>query len=206
MSTLDRINAAAVKLFGRYGFRQVNMEMIAEEAELSRQGLYLHFPNKEAVFVSVCRYFHESALTAGKAAAASAGAQGADLAAVLGALLETCYEVWCRDLDNAPHADELMAENGRLGGAIATTHYRLLTAAAEQIIRDHVRHHGVKLKQGMTARQLAELLMVTSRGLKIATPALAEFLPRLRQLVNLLVAGAAQPAGAAANRRRRAIR
>ena len=46
----DRILAAALEVFARYGFRKASMDEIARSADISRQGLYLHFANKDALF------------------------------------------------------------------------------------------------------------------------------------------------------------
>jgi AcrR family transcriptional regulator len=40
----------ALGVFGRYGFRKTSMDEIARAADISRQGLYLHFANKGALF------------------------------------------------------------------------------------------------------------------------------------------------------------
>src|SRR5450631_42146 len=41
---------AAVGVFARYGFRKASMDEVARAAGVSRQGLYLQFANKEALF------------------------------------------------------------------------------------------------------------------------------------------------------------
>lgn len=41
---------AAREVFLRYGFKKTAMDDIAKAAGLSRQGLYLHFPTKDALF------------------------------------------------------------------------------------------------------------------------------------------------------------
>src|SRR5919112_5703495 len=46
----ERVLAVALEVFGRYGFRKASMDEIARAADISRQGLYLHFANKEALF------------------------------------------------------------------------------------------------------------------------------------------------------------
>jgi TetR/AcrR family transcriptional regulator of autoinduction and epiphytic fitness len=48
--TRDRALAAALEVFGRYGFRKTSMEDVARAADISRQGLYLYFANKDALF------------------------------------------------------------------------------------------------------------------------------------------------------------
>jgi TetR/AcrR family transcriptional regulator of autoinduction and epiphytic fitness len=46
----ERVLVVALEVFGRYGFRKASMDEIARSADISRQGLYLHFDNKEALF------------------------------------------------------------------------------------------------------------------------------------------------------------
>jgi AcrR family transcriptional regulator len=41
---------AAIEMFLRYGFRKASMGDVARAARISRQGLYLHFSTKEALF------------------------------------------------------------------------------------------------------------------------------------------------------------
>lgn len=41
---------AAFQIFARHGLRKTSMQMIADQAGMSRPALYLHFQNKEAVF------------------------------------------------------------------------------------------------------------------------------------------------------------
>jgi AcrR family transcriptional regulator len=42
--------AAALGVFGRYGFRKTSMDAVAKAAGISRPGLYLLFPNKEDLY------------------------------------------------------------------------------------------------------------------------------------------------------------
>jgi TetR/AcrR family transcriptional regulator, regulator of autoinduction and epiphytic fitness len=49
-SRRDHVLAVALEVFGRYGFRKTSMDEIARSADISRQGLYLHFANKDALF------------------------------------------------------------------------------------------------------------------------------------------------------------
>src|SRR5262249_39553700 len=41
---------AAAAIFLRYGFKKTSMDDVARAAGISRQGLYLHFQTKEALF------------------------------------------------------------------------------------------------------------------------------------------------------------
>src|SRR3954453_16544740 len=41
---------AACGVFARYGYRKTSMDEVARAAQISRQGLYLHFANKDDLF------------------------------------------------------------------------------------------------------------------------------------------------------------
>jgi AcrR family transcriptional regulator len=58
----ERVLAVALEVFGRYGFRKASMDEIARSADISRQGLYLHFANKEALFRAAIRQELDTAL------------------------------------------------------------------------------------------------------------------------------------------------
>lgn len=44
---------AAFPLFLRFGYRKTSMDELARAAGISRQGLYLRFPNKKALFIAM---------------------------------------------------------------------------------------------------------------------------------------------------------
>src|SRR5258705_5964341 len=46
----ERVLAAALEVFRRYGFRKTSMDEVARTADISRQRLYLYFASKEALF------------------------------------------------------------------------------------------------------------------------------------------------------------
>src|SRR5260370_39352656 len=58
----ERILAAALPVFGRYGFRKASMDEIARSADISRQGLYLRFASKDALFRAAVRHELDTAL------------------------------------------------------------------------------------------------------------------------------------------------
>jgi AcrR family transcriptional regulator len=61
-SRRERVLAVALEVFGRYGFRKASMDEIARSADISRQGLYLHFANKDALFRAAVRQEIDTAL------------------------------------------------------------------------------------------------------------------------------------------------
>src|SRR3954470_17250970 len=58
----ERVLAVALEVFGRYGFRKASMDDIARAADISRQGLYLHFANKDALFRAAISHELDTAL------------------------------------------------------------------------------------------------------------------------------------------------
>ena len=58
----ERVLAVALEVFGRYGFRKASMDEIARSAGISRQGLYLYFANKDALFRAAVRQELDTAL------------------------------------------------------------------------------------------------------------------------------------------------
>lgn len=46
----DIILEAAIRVFGQSGYRKTSVDDLAEAAQISKQGLYLHFSSKEEVF------------------------------------------------------------------------------------------------------------------------------------------------------------
>ena len=58
----------ALTVFLRYGYRKTSMDEVARAAQVSRQGLYLHFATKEELFRATVQHTLESSLAAATAA------------------------------------------------------------------------------------------------------------------------------------------
>lgn len=58
----DSILDAAIPMFGRFGFRKTSVDDLASAAQISKQGLYLHFPGKEAVFLAAMQKYLDDGL------------------------------------------------------------------------------------------------------------------------------------------------
>jgi len=53
----NKVLAAALDVFLRYGYKRVTMNDIAEAAGISRPALYLVFESKEEIYKSVYEHF-----------------------------------------------------------------------------------------------------------------------------------------------------
>jgi AcrR family transcriptional regulator len=56
---------AALGVFLRFGYRKTSMDAVAQAAQISRQGLYLHFAHKEALFRSTVEYAFKTCVADG---------------------------------------------------------------------------------------------------------------------------------------------
>jgi AcrR family transcriptional regulator len=185
--TREAILSAALRRFGRDGYRRTALDRVAAEAGLSRAALYLHFANKEELFRALVSDLHARALDAATEAARSEGRLTDRLTAVLVAKTGRLFEL----LRASDHAEEFLDENhrqcGEISAAFAAKHARLLsrmlaTAAAA----------GEVSLAATSATQIAELLLDTAEGIKTRNRPLLSaraYQQRLRQAVRILVAG-----------------
>ena len=188
-ATREAILAAALRCFGRDGYRRTALDRVAHEAGVSRAALYLHFANKDDLFRALVTDLHAGALEAATAAANTAGALPERLTAILVAKTERFFEL----LRASDHAEEFLDENHRQCGAIsaayAAKHARLLG----RVIAAAAADGEVSLSApGVTAPQIAELLLDTAEGIKARNrPSLSAraYERRLGQAVRILIAG-----------------
>ena len=194
----DRILDAALRVFRRHGFRRSSIEQAAEEAGLTRQALYHHFPSKEALFHGAIERLYQQALAAEIAAAKAAEEADADLADVIVAEIGARLGVLFAELKGSPHLEELFSEHlvqardvyqaysTRFGDEVAATIGRVCRAKKLQLV------------DGMTVKELARCVEMAIQGTKSAYPAMQPadaFLAQLATMLRMLVAGAtASPA------------
>ena len=139
---------AATAVFLRYGYRKTSMDDLARAAGLSRQGLYLHFRTKEALFDAVVG--HAVAATRATASAALAD-EGRTLAGRLTGAL------------TALHGPSAASVHELLGAPLLDPVRRDVAAG----IADLLRHNGIDAlwqEAGVTADELAEHLLVVAAG------------------------------------------
>src|SRR5262249_18658541 len=102
---------AAAGIFLRYGFKKTSMDDVARAAGISRQGLYLYFQTKEALFKAIVTHTLE-AMRARASAALARKDVGLE-ERVLGA-----FEAMHGKAVGAEHLDELIATTEELVGPI----------------------------------------------------------------------------------------
>lgn len=152
---------AALEVFLEFGFRKASMDEVARAAQVSRQGLYLHFPGKEALFRAVV----EHALAASLAAA---GARLGDPSLPPRERLVGAIDEWMGRyvgaLDGGGLSDLAEASHALVQPLLEREQERFL-----ELLSRFMRSSGLLAAYrpaGLTARQLAETLNATARGLK----------------------------------------
>lgn len=153
---------AALTVFLRFGFRKTSMDEVARAAGVSRQGLYLHFATKEELFRASVQHLLDGAL------AEVAGALG-DGEAPLEKRLVGAFDAWLGRFVGAfgeSAADLAAAAKEHVGPMLAER-----DAAFVEMVAKALRAAGLAAAYrpaGLTARQLADTLYSTGRGLKYA--------------------------------------
>ena len=192
----DRIIDAAMRVFRRHGFRRSSIEQAAEEAGLTRQALYHHFPSKEALFRAVIERQYEGALAAEIAAAKAAEDAGNNLAAILVAEVSARLRQLVSSLEGSPHVEELFSEHLAQAPDLYQTYAARFAEQVAATIARVCRERKLALAKGMNPRALARLVEMAVHGTKSAYPSMLPadaFLKELATMLRTLIAGAVAP-------------
>ena len=101
---------AAMDVFARFGYRRASMDQVAEAAGLTRQAVYHHFRNKEALFRAAVEALHEGAYEEQAAAGLAAEQAGGSLAYVLASQIDAKFRYIIECLEETSQAEELLSE------------------------------------------------------------------------------------------------
>jgi AcrR family transcriptional regulator len=173
---------AATGVFLRYGFKKTSMDDLARAAGLSRQGLYLHFPTKEALFKAMVAHSIETMRVEAREALAREDLDIEDR--LLGA-----FEAVCSKAPGSENLDEVLATTAALVGPVVRELEEAMVADVARVLRAA----GVAARwkeAGVSAKDLAEHLWAVSDGIKHKVKTPAEYRDRMRVAVRLVCRGA----------------
>ena len=171
---------AAISVFLRFGFRKTSMDEVARAADVSRQGLYLHFSTKEELFRAAVQQVLESSLGA---ASACLG----DAAQPIEKRLVGAFDEWMGrfvGMNNSSAADLGEASETHVG-PIASQHEKLFAETVAKALRT-VGLVAAYKPTGLTAKQLSDTLSATAKGLKHVCTSRTEFVERFTHAVRAL--------------------
>lgn len=168
------------------------MELVAEAVGVTRQALYRHYANKEALFAAVAEMLHAGALDAALAAMNDAALEDTGVARIVFAGLHARFKHILGRLAVSPYAAELLEEHDRHCGAITAEYGRRFQAALAHRIECEAARRDLGFAAGLHAEGLARYLFLGAKSLKstIPPPAPEEFAPDLFRLVCLMIDGA----------------
>jgi len=173
---------ASIEVFARFGYRKASMDEVARAADVSRQGLYLQFANKKALFSAVVDY----ALAEQLAAAQTALAKGNR---TLEERLTTACDEWSgRYVDViGSNAADLIESSVAITGKTLSKYEALF----EQALADAIANSGLAAfyaSVGLSPMDVAQTLHMAARGLKDSCKSRKIFVSRMAVAVRLLCA------------------
>jgi AcrR family transcriptional regulator len=175
---------AALPVFLRFGYRKTSMQDVAAAADISRQGLYLHFPGKEQLFRAVAIHH----LTRGLAAARVALAADTPLTE----RVPEAFDIWMGQFVGIASSDASdLAEIGHaLIGADVQAYETQFAAALTQAIEGSSVAPSLAAR-GISAADSAQMLLAVGRGSKHSVATRAEFRAHLALATRILCASSA---------------
>jgi AcrR family transcriptional regulator len=176
--------AVALEVFGRYGFRKASLEDVARSAGISRQGLYLHFASKEALFRAAVRQELDTALdeVSRRLDEEGAGLDRRVVAALDAWLGRYVGSMLASDIANmlenpATQLEDIVEAAGRAFDA------RLAAAIVSATTENDRRRLGV------TPEVVATVLHTVAQGSKYLSGSREEFVARTTAATHLVLAG-----------------
>jgi AcrR family transcriptional regulator len=178
---------AAVGVFARYGYRKTSMDEVARAAGVSRQGLYLLFADKEALFRSAVTYKLSKQL---RAAIAELSKEQSTFEA---RLIAACDEWAGRfvGFTGADAADLMCASTSLAGSTLAHYESRFEAALASAIAASPLAAYCSAV--GLAPDNVARALHATARGLKHTSKTRQEFLLGMTAAARMFCAPLARP-------------
>lgn len=173
------ITKAAKDVFYRYGFKKTSMDDLARAAGLSRQGLYLHFPNKQALFKAMVMQLIDEM----RADAREALARHGD--AIEERVLDA-FDAMFGKVVGSDNLDEIFATMVELLGPqnVRKLQDEFASELGEVL---HAASVAAQWKEtGVSAKDLAEVLFAASDGIKRRARTPAEYRDRMRVAVQVV--------------------
>lgn len=166
----DVVLRQALECFLRFGYSRTAMQDIATAAGLSRQGLYHHFANKEALFEAMNEASNAWTLNAAREARDKARAEGRAFIDVIGATLFARLGSMQGRLGTSQEALELIDQSMRRCMPILVRYAEAFHELMTETVESEIAAGRLKLAQDVTPRDLAEAFAQMARGVNARLP------------------------------------
>jgi AcrR family transcriptional regulator len=175
-----RLLDAAVETFLRFGFKKTSMDDVARAAGVSRQALYLHFANKEALFEDGVRHVLRQAQ---HMAIAALDDDEADVEDRLVSAFLALHAVHFAHNTSVEHMSELVtAMSSSLAAEVAQQQAQFVTHVARLL-----RAHGVvDVGEKPGAKDVARTLEAAAVGLKHTSTSLQAYREQMYVVVRVV--------------------
>lgn len=181
------ILAAALLLFGRYGYRRTSIDDLARETGIAKGTVYLYFATKEQIFRALCDLVMARVLAEAERAAATTAPLAERLRRVLAAKFDYFHEL----LHGSPHAGELLDSGNRVSADVFRQADRAYLRIVERTIAAAAaRGELARARARLSAAAAADLLVASAHGAEADAGAAASprvFRRRLDDLVTVIV-------------------
>lgn len=189
MSSSERIIEAAITIFGQYGYRGSSMELVAQEAGLTRQALYHHYDSKEAMFRACIGAVNEGAYAVEKAAGLAQIIAGKGLADIITAQIVARFTYLIDCLKSPLHAAEILSERQRQTRDLYQNFNDQKLELLVDTITAFCKASGSVLRDDMTPMELARSLEFAMHGFELQKTD-KNLLADLVRVIRLMIAGA----------------
>lgn len=173
MVTRTELVSRLERAFLDHGYAQLTMITIAGIVDVTRRTLYNYFSSKEEAFRFLIEQANANAVEAGMAAGRTALAAGHDAVEILATILDIRYGNARRRLSQSPHAIEINDQAFRrcrdimVGSAVA------FQAELAAFVVELEQQGLLRLKNGISPEDLAQLLADGARGTNQSLPPIA---------------------------------
>lgn len=170
------------------------MAMVAEEAGVSRQAIYHHFPSKELLFSALVDALQSRAFDDARSAISATNGQSLPVQLYRG--LSAYHLSLVGSVAGSAFAEELMEESVRHCSDVVSAHADRFQKFLVSLVRAAFDAGEIALVDNVSERQFVTMLLVAAKGVKLSYAQSGEraYTQALEQMISTLCRGTIVPA------------
>ncbi|MCZ8045056.1 MAG: TetR/AcrR family transcriptional regulator [Beijerinckiaceae bacterium] len=191
MVTRAELSSRLERAFLDHGYEHITMTGLAKAIDVTRRTLYNHISGKEDAFRLLIEDVNHRAVEQGMAAGRAALAEGSDVVTIVATILDTRYGHTRRRLASSPHAVELNDQAFRRCRDLMIASAVSFQSQLADFLVELQAANRLRLKPGISADEVAQLLADGARGTNQSLPPIApdQIHLRYRAMVGALLHG-----------------